>query len=62
MYVVNAADFHLPSFWIRESLRPDRAAVVAAPILKLCPVYAPLEIPAVRRAACRWDTSLGLDK
>ena len=35
MYEVKADDFHLSSAWIKESLRPAFAAVVAAPILKL---------------------------
>ena len=34
MYVINAADFHLPSVWMRESLSPAWAAAVAAPIRK----------------------------
>ena len=36
MYAVNADKHHLPSVWINESLRSAWAAVVAAPILKLC--------------------------
>ena len=28
MYVVKADDFHLPSFWMNESLKPTAAAMV----------------------------------
>ena len=37
IYRVNTEDFHLPSDLIRESASPAFAAVVAAPIRKLCP-------------------------
>ena len=39
-----AEDCHLPSIWIVESLIPA-AAVVAAPILKLCLLYLELSLP-----------------
>ena len=37
MYIVYAALSHRPKVLIRESCRPNEAAVVATPILKLCP-------------------------
>ena len=39
IYRLKAADFHLPIAWIRGSLIPISAAVVAAPIRKLCALY-----------------------
>ena len=50
MYDVNAEDFHRPSVCMRESLKPCRAAVVAAPIRKLCPLKGAASIPASCRA------------
>ena len=37
MYSKNAELCQRPSIWMAESSSPARAAVVAAPILKLCP-------------------------
>ena len=39
MYFLKAFDFHLPMFWIWSSEYPRAAAVVAAPIRKLCVWY-----------------------
>ena len=39
IYRLKAADFHLPIAWICVSLIPISAAVVAAPIRKLCALY-----------------------
>jgi hypothetical protein len=36
MYLRKAADFHLPNFWISESVEPCNAKSVALPIRKLC--------------------------
>jgi hypothetical protein len=39
MYFLNAEEFHLPICWIWISEAPEDAAVVAAPIRKLCVWY-----------------------
>jgi hypothetical protein len=36
IYLRKAADFHMPNFWISESVEPCNAKSVALPILKLC--------------------------
>ena len=51
MYVVKGADFQWPSVWMNESLNPARAAVDAAPILKLWPEKFAVLMPAVDNAA-----------
>ena len=59
MYLWKAEDRHLPRVLINESLKPASAAVVATPILKLCPLYCDKDAPVTERAL---RTSLGLDR
>jgi hypothetical protein len=60
MYVVKAADFHLPSVWMNESLKPAFAAVDAAPIRKLWPEMLVTSTPICERASRKWETSCTL--
>lgn len=46
MYVKYAELFHLPRVCMRASSTPLDAAVVAAPMRKLCPAYKELSMPA----------------
>ena len=39
MYAIYALLFHFPSVLINDGVSPTAAAVVAAPILKLCDAY-----------------------
>ena len=49
MYDSNADDFQRPRVFMRESLKPILAAVVSAPMWKLCP----LKHESSTLAACR---------
>lgn len=50
IYAVNAEDFQRPKVWMKESLSPALAAVVAAPIRKLWPLNEESSIPADLKA------------
>ena len=45
MYLRKAVLCHLPRVWIMESSTPTMAAVVAAPMRKLCPAYSEAGMP-----------------
>ena len=51
IYAVKAEDFHWPNTWMRESGTPAAAAVVAAPMRKLCPLKPPTSMLWGRRAS-----------
>lgn len=57
MYLKKAVIFHQPRVYIVESSRPAFAAVVAAPIRKLCPQSAG---KAAQRASLTFATKYGL--
>ena len=50
-YTIKASELHLPIALIRWVGTPARAAAVAAPILKLCPVYPSAFTPPEDKAA-----------
>ena len=58
MYNWYALLFHLPSIFITASLTQHLAAVVAAPLLKVCPDYADESTPADVRALRTLATNL----
>ena len=60
MYALYAALFHLPNVCIKESSKPCSAAVIAAPIQKLWPLYNSWFTPALLRAVCKCRTRIGL--
>ena len=60
MYNLYAALFQRPRVWMSESSSPLWAAVVAAPIRKLCPLYLECCTPTSRNAACRRETNIDL--
>ena len=62
MYDSNADNFQRPRVFMRESLKPILAAVVAAPMRKLCPLKQESSTPAACRACRRKCTSLGLER
>ena len=60
IYLVKAADFHLPSVLMKESLKPAFAAVEAAPIRKLWPEKFVASSPILCRASLRFETRVAL--
>lgn len=60
MYAMKAVDFHLPSFWIKESLKAATAAVDATPIQKLWPEKLVTLTPTCERASCKCEISWDL--
>ena len=64
MYAVKAANFHLLSFWMNESLKPTMAAVDTVPIRKLWPeklvTSTPICARASRKCEMRWTQLSGV--
>ena len=60
-YTIKASELHLPIALIRWVGTPARAAVVAALILKLCPVYTSVFTPLEDKAARTPATKVALE-